>query len=355
MSTSTPAAPQMREGVLDHREVAQAQEVHLQQAQLLHAVHVELGDGAPGVVLGILRQLQRQVVDERGVPDHDAGGVHRVLSSKPLERPGGVHDLPRLRLLVVGIPQLGRQLERLLDRMVAAHHHGRVHLAQPVADARGKAQHASGIADALLSLDRLEGDDLGHVIRSVLLRDVADHLVPATLVEVHVDVGHLQPPGVEEALEDEPVAEGVEVGDAKRVGDHRAGRGSPAGAHADAVIAREPDQVPDHQEVSREAHVADHAELVLDPPGDLGRDGAVPLGRALVDELAQILLERGCHPGFETAGDGTAAPRAPRPRRGARRRTSPRSRGSRRRLRGARRRRHASPRSSSGSSPRSRT
>jgi hypothetical protein len=59
------------------------------------------------------------------------------------------------------------------------------------------------------------------------------------------------------------------------------------------VIAREPDQVPDHQEVPSEAHVADHAELVLDPPGDLRRHGAVPLRRAVVDELSEILLERG--------------------------------------------------------------
>ena len=81
------------------------------------------------------------------------------------------------------------------------------------------------------------------------VRHVADDLVPPTLVEVHVDVGHLDALGVQEPLEDEPVLERVQVGDPQRVRHDGARGGAATRSHADPVLAREPDQVPDDQEV----------------------------------------------------------------------------------------------------------
>ena len=52
---------------LDDVEVAQAEEVHLEEAELGDVVHAELGDD-----LGVALLLQRQVLGERLVADHDA-------------------------------------------------------------------------------------------------------------------------------------------------------------------------------------------------------------------------------------------------------------------------------------------
>ncbi len=283
--------PQDPRGVLDHRKVPQAEEVHLQQAKLLHPVHVELRHDAPRLVARVLGELQRQVLDQGAVPDHDPGGVDRVLAPEPLERPGGLDDLLRLRLALVGVPQLHRLHERLLDGGLAAEHRRRVHLAEAVPDTRRVAQDAGPVADPLLPLDGLERHDLRDMVGAVPLGDVADDLVAPALVEVHIDIGHLLALGVEEALEDQPVAQRVEVGDAEAVGDHRAGRRAASGPHADPVLPREADQVPDDHEVPGEAHRGDDRELVVQALADLGRDRPVATLGALVHELAQVRLE----------------------------------------------------------------
>ena len=129
------------------------------------------------------------------------------------------------------------------------------------------------------------------MVRAVPLGRVADHLVATALVEVHVDVRHRPAGGVEEPLEDQAVAQRVEVGDPQAVRHHGARRRAAARAHADAALAREPDQVPDDQEVSGEPHLGDDAELVVDAPADVVRERRVSGRRAFVDQLAEIALQ----------------------------------------------------------------
>ena len=70
----------------------------------------------------------------------------------------------------------------------------------------------------------------------VALDHVADDLVAPVVREVDVHVRHRDPLGVQEALEDEPVADRVHVGDAEAVGDERARRGAAARPHRDALL-----------------------------------------------------------------------------------------------------------------------
>src|SRR6478752_899205 len=76
----------------------------------------------------------------------------------------------------------------------------------------GSAEYTGGVADRGPGLDGRVGDDLRHVVPAVLLRRVADHLVPVAGVEVHVDVGHRDARRVEEALEQQVVLDRIEVG-----------------------------------------------------------------------------------------------------------------------------------------------
>ena len=176
-----------------------------------------------------------------------------------------------------------------------------------------------------------------------LLGRVADHLVAAALVEVHVDVGHLDALGVQEPLEQQAVAERVEVGDPQAVRHDRAGRRSPPRTDADALLAREPDEVPDDQEVAGEPHLQDDAQLEVEPVRDLrGERIAVALGGAREGQLPQVALERPLARDLE-ARQVVLAPRAARrPRRSARGPPSPRSRACCRTPRGAPRRAPAS-------------
>ena len=82
------------DGVVEDRQVAQAEEVHLDQAERLAARVVELRDD-----LAVLEPAHdRDDVDERLAGHDDAGGVHAPLALQALEAEGGVDDLLRVRV-----------------------------------------------------------------------------------------------------------------------------------------------------------------------------------------------------------------------------------------------------------------
>jgi hypothetical protein len=101
--------------------------------------------------------------------------------------------------------------------------------------------------------------------RPVLARDVLDHLAAARFAEVDVDVGGADALLVQEALEDQLVLDRIDVGDAQAVGDEAAGGRSAAGADRDLPLARVADEVPDDQEVAREADAVDDRDLLVEP------------------------------------------------------------------------------------------
>ena len=172
------------------------------------------------------------------------------------------------------------------ERDVLAHHRRGHRLGDPVAHREGVAEDPRGVLHGGLGLDGAEGGDLGDLVLAVLLGDVADHVGAAAVVEVDVDVGHRDAVGVEEPLEQQVVRDRVEVGDAERVGDQRAGRRAAAGAHRDAVVLGPVDEVRDHDEVAGEPHLGDDAELVFEPLLE-------PLKRLLLlglDEAVNLIL-----------------------------------------------------------------
>src|SRR6266540_3626110 len=222
-------------------------------------------------------------------------------AARALEGSSRVDDLLGLRYFLVGLAKLRRQLQGLVDRVVTPQERGRIHLAEPVAKHGGESKYTSCVPNSLLTLDCLKRDDLGDMcvpndllggMTSVLFRDVPDDLVAPALVEVHVDVGHLLPLGVEEPFEDEPIAQRIEVRDLEAVADNRPGGGSASRPHADAVVAGEPDEVPHDQEVAGEPHLLDDQELGVEPLADLFCDGPVAFAGALLDQLPEVAVQR---------------------------------------------------------------
>jgi hypothetical protein len=152
--------------------------------------------------------------------------------------------------------------------------------------------HPAGILDRGLGLHLAERDDLGDVAAAVLLGDVVDDALAAGHGEVDVDVGERLSARVQEPLEEQRVADRVEVGDPQAVGHERPGRRAAAGADRDAGLAGEADEVPDDQEVVGVTHLLDRAKLELQPLAELGRLGPVALAQAGLGQLAQVLRRR---------------------------------------------------------------
>ena len=227
---------------VDDRQVPQAQEVHLEEAEVLHAVHLVLGDDRRVLELaaGLGLALYRQVLGQRVPGDDHGGGVDAVLAAETLEAEGDVADPLHVGVGLVEVAQLAGHLVAVLElvllleagveRRVPAHDQGRHELGDLVADGVGVAEHPGRVAHRGPGLDGGERDDLGDVVGAVALGGVADHLGAVALVEVHVDVGHLLAARVEEPLEDEAVAERVEVDDLQAVGHAAAGGRAPARA-----------------------------------------------------------------------------------------------------------------------------
>ena len=289
------------ERVVEDGEVAQPQEVHLDQAEVLAGRVVELGDHR--AVGGPLEQ--RDDVEQRLARHDHAGRVHAPLALEALDADRGVDDPLHVVVGVVEGAELAALavalvlgVEDLLERDVLAHHRGRHRLGDPVAHRERVAEDPAGVLDGLLGLDGAVGDDQGDPVVAVLVGDVADDLAAPTLVEVDVEVGHRDAVGVEEALEDQAVLERVEVGDPHRVGHHRAGTGAAARADPDAVVLGPVDEVGDDEEVAGEPHRGDDADLELGLLADLVGDAVrVAEAQALLDLLDQpgvlVLPRRG--------------------------------------------------------------
>ena len=212
--------------------------------------------------------------------------MDRVGARQPLERPREVDDLLRDGIRVDGLPELRARLQRGLERLAGTFRH---ELRDAVDDAVRDVEDASGVADRRASGHRREGDDLRDAVASVLLGDVVDDAVAAGDGEVDVHVRQVLARRVQEALEEEPVAHRVDVGDLEAVRGERAGRGAATRPDADAVLLREVDEVPDDEEVVREAHLLDRLQLEAEAIGQLGRRVSVAPGEALLAELDEVV------------------------------------------------------------------
>ncbi len=279
------------ERVVEDGEVAEPQEVHLDQAEGLAGGVVELRDHR-----AVGRPLeQRDHVGQRLARHDHAGSVDTPLALESLDADRRVDDLLHIGVVVVERPELPAlaealvlRVEDVLERDVLAHHRRRHRLGDAITHGERVAEDATGVLDRLLGLDGAVGDDHGDAVVAVLVADVADHLAATTLVEVDVEVGHRDAFGVEEPLEQQAVHQGVQVGDPERVGHDRPGARATAGTHPDALLLGPVDEVGDDQEVAREAHLEDHADLEVGPrPGLRGYAARVASGQPSLDLLEQ--------------------------------------------------------------------
>ena len=150
-------------------------------------------------------------------------------------------------------------------------------LGDAVAEGIGQVEHPADVAHDRLGRHGAEGHDLRHRFGAVLLLDVVDDAIAAVLAEVDVEVRHRHPLGIQEALEQQRVAQRIEIGDAEAVRHQRAGAGAAPGADRNAIALGPIDEVGDDQEVSGVSHLDDGLHLELEA-GDVFRPHALALG-----------------------------------------------------------------------------
>ena len=157
-------------------------------------------------------------------------------------------------------------------------------LRQPIRQPERLVLHPRHVAHHGLRGHRAEGDDLAHRVVAVEFGDVVQHFLAPFHAEIDVEVGHGHALGIEQAFEQQVVAERVEVGDAETEGHERGRAGTPA-AHRNAVVPGPVDELLDDEEVPREAHLVDDAEFVVQAV-PVARHVQIALGRGQLLEMA---------------------------------------------------------------------
>ena len=255
-----------------------AEDVQLEQAQVLHVVLVELAHGVAAEA-----GLQRGALPERRVAEDHAAGVQRDVPGQAVE---GFHQgeqhvealLPQTR---------GAQLRQVAQRGAGVsgadvreglghgvHLHGR------------QAERGPDVADRVPHPVGLDHGHARHALPAERGQDLVVDLGAAGRFHVQIDVRQRHPQRGEEPLHDQAVPDGVHAGDPEGVVDQAAGAGS-AGRAADAEAPDEAHDVCHREEVGLEAQPADHRQLVVEAAGDLRGEGAVALGQAGLTPGAQ--------------------------------------------------------------------
>ena len=270
-------------GLVENREVPQPEKVHLEQTGLLDRRAFPLRDdvGLAG------DRLQRDVLGNRTVGNHDARRVSTGTAREALDLLGEVQDLADLRVRVVQFLQLGAFLDRFVERDVQRFGH---HLGDDIDILRRDGEDSRDIADRRLGLQRAERSDLRDVGRAVLLLRVVDHQLTAIAAEVDVDIGRLRPAGVEEPLEQQVVLQRTNVTQLEHVGDDRAARRT-SGTARNPLLTGEPHEVPHDQEVADVTHLLDDAQLEVQPVAMCIGDAVLAVAELhpLFAQLAQVV------------------------------------------------------------------
>ena len=254
--------------MVERGQHAQTEEVELDQpgggaVVLVPLEHAAAGHPAP---------LHRADLDHRAVADDHAPRVDAEVSGE-VDQLGGQVPYQRREVVPPG--------ERLapVDRLRPG-----VHLLDGVAER---------LAHVAESRARPVGDHVGHlggVQPAVALVDVLDDLFTPARLDVDVDVRWAVAGRGEEALEQQPEGDGVDVGDAEGVADGGGGRRPPALAE-DVVAPAEGHDVPDGEEVAGEPERADDGELAVElrpgPRHPFGLPWPVAVGGAPADQLDQ--------------------------------------------------------------------
>ena len=142
------------------------------------------------------------------------------VARQSFERARGVDQRAHVLLLFVALLQQRFLFQRLVERHVEL---VRDELGELVDIAVRVIERAPDVAHHRLGRHGAEGDDLADPVLAVAAGDVFDHAVAPLHAEVDVEVRQRHAFGIEEAFEQQLVADRVELGDAETPGHERTG------------------------------------------------------------------------------------------------------------------------------------
>ena len=280
-------------GVPEHGQGAQPQKVHLQEAGFFQVAHHPLGGDGRLARLSVLalsdHPLQRDKIDQGTVGNHHTRRMGSHIPVGPLQFEGDLQDAGDITAFVPSPSKIRAFFQGLFqgDTRTVRHKRGeKIDLFQ------GKIVDTTDILDRGLGGHCAKGPNLGDARFPVALPDIGDHLVPALLAEIDINIRRLRPIGIEEALKQQIIFQWTNVAELQHVADQCAASGSPCPAR-NALFLCETHEITNHQKIACETHPTNDGKLMLHPLAHRIRNGlAVTLGNPLLAQIAQVLFGR---------------------------------------------------------------
>ncbi len=247
-----------------------------------------------------LRHVNRAIIGELARRDQNAARVHANVARQAFHPFSERQQLAHFFFFLLALPELRFHRARHLQGDGFSRLH-RNKFRQLVAEVVRQIQHSPYIAHRRFGRHGAEGGDLRDAVLAKLLFHILDHLFPAVLAEIHVEVGHGHPFRVKKTLEQEIVVQRIQVGDPQRISHQRTGAGAASRADRHIVLLRPVDEVRDNQEITGITHLHDSAGFkvqpllvnrhLLRPLRGIRIERVQPLLKSRQRTLAQILIE----------------------------------------------------------------
>ena len=207
------------------------------------------------------------------------------MPGQPLQPSAHVDELVHLHIPLIEFTKFRIDLQSPVDGNVEFVGD---HLRYGVHKSIGQIHDPSHVPDHALCSQRTESHDLNHFFRSIFPSHIIDHFLPALEAEIHVDIRHGHTLRIQESLEQQIIADGIDVGDVQAVGDDASCGGSSPGAHRNVVFSGVVDEIPDDQEVVHIAHLPDNIQFVIHSFFQRPVVFGVTLLQARIAQLVQI-------------------------------------------------------------------
>ena len=198
------------------------------------------------------------------IANDDTRRVDAGIAGEILQDHCGIDQLPGDFLALVSLLEIRRLLERLRQIHFQV---SRDHLGQPVAVSIRQSHHAADIPHHALRPHRAKRDNLGDGIVPIFFADIFDDIRSSIVGKIDVDIRWIDALGVQKALEQQPVADGVHVRNLQQVGHDRTGGGT--ARHAGNTLATTvANKIADNQKIGDKPGFFDDPKFELQTVND---------------------------------------------------------------------------------------
>ena len=194
--------------------VRRPRKIELHQACGFNVIFVKLRNDVGAALLAIER---REIGEHRGC-DHHATGMLAGVARQALERARHVDECTHFVIFAVQALEFRLFLERFVERHLQFKGN---QLGDAIDHAIGVTLHAANIAHHRFGCHGAVGDDLGDALGAILGSDILNDPVAPRHAEVDVEVGHRDTLRIQKALEQQVVAQRINIHNAQCIGHER--------------------------------------------------------------------------------------------------------------------------------------